>query len=81
MNGFTLYPKVSKVQTIGMGKSATHMSPMMSIFKTKLDQSNNRVFKFGQSIEHPLVNREFRKRFSYFAKVWFLFLDKLQLWR
>ncbi|MCC7380159.1 MAG: glycosyltransferase [Chitinophagaceae bacterium] len=57
---YTVFPSVSKVQNIGMGKGATHTKHSSNRFTTKLDCSDNFTFRF---IDQPVINNAYLKQF------------------
>lgn len=69
---YTIYPRVSKVESIGFGDAATH-TKQTKRFDTVLDTSNQISFKFDEKI---IVNKklikEFKNRFSVYNRL----LDK-----
>lgn len=72
-NKYCIYPKISKIQNIGFGESATHCKGT-HIHKTKLDTSNQGTFKFNHDliVEKNIIN-EFKYQNSYINK----FLKKI----
>ncbi|MFT3748754.1 MAG: glycosyltransferase [Agriterribacter sp.] len=57
---YTVFPSVSKVQNIGMGKEATHTKHISDRFTTTLDRSDNFNFRF---IDQPALNDNYLKQF------------------
>jgi len=67
-NKYCIYPKLSKVQNIGFGDTATHCTGE-HIHKTILDESENTKFKFSKNLEiNKQILREFRYQNSYLNK-------------
>lgn len=72
-NQLTIFPSISKVESIGFGKDATH-TKSTNRFDTILDTSNKRLFLFDSP---PLVStkllKEFKSKFSLYSRI----VDKL----
>ena len=67
-NKYCIYPKISKVQNIGFGDTATHCTGE-HIHKTMLDDSKNTKFKFSKNLEiNKQILKEFRYQNSYLNK-------------
>lgn len=60
VNRYTVFPTVSKIQNIGMGKDATHTRGGMDRFKTNFDESGTTDFNF---IADPALNEKYLKQF------------------
>ncbi|MFT3949349.1 MAG: glycosyltransferase [Agriterribacter sp.] len=59
-NKYTVFPTLSKIQNIGMGKDATHTYGGMSRFKTNFDDSGKTDFDF---VARPVLNNYYLKQF------------------
>lgn len=70
---YTVYPKVSKIESIGFGGAATHTKKTKR-FDTYLDVTNQSSFNFDEKcqIDNTLI-KEFKNKFSIFSR----FKDKL----
>lgn len=69
---FTVYPKISKVQNIGIGEHATHTKKVKR-FETKLDFGCQSNFQFEkESVPNSLLIKEFKSIFSFRRR----FLDR-----
>lgn len=69
INGLTIFPKKSKIISIGYGETATHTKKTKR-FITELDPGTQRLFNFYDDlvINAQLV-REFRRKFSFFSRL------------
>ncbi len=68
-NGATVYPAISKLESIGFGNEATH-TKNEGRFKTEIDNSLNRDFEFHQKvIWNPRILKEFRLKFSLMSRI------------
>jgi hypothetical protein len=64
-NLFTVYPAKSKVINVGFNVTATHTKDKFNRFKTELDDSNNTLFDFSNSLVlNEKIIRQFVKPFS-----------------
>ena len=60
----TLFPRVSKIESIGFGAAATH-TQRTTRFDTQLDPGDQLEFSLPDEIvADPTLNRQFRWRFS-----------------
>lgn len=66
---YTIFPKISKIQSIGFSDKATHTKNGKR-FITKLDNSNQRLFKFPTNVKinEKLIN-EFKNKFSLLNRI------------
>ena len=64
MKQYTIFPKISKIQSVGFGFSASN-TKNISIFRTHLDITNKMIFNFNNEIIiHNSLLSEFKKKFS-----------------
>lgn len=60
VNKYTVFPTVSKVQNIGIGKDATHTRAGTDRFKTNFDKTEKDDFNF---LTEPVLNKFYLKQF------------------
>lgn len=73
-NQFTIFPSISKVESIGIGENATHTKTTRR-FDTKLDNSNKKHFEFDAPAKMSVqLIKEFKSKFSVYNRL----IDKLK---
>jgi hypothetical protein len=60
IDGYTVYPTISKVCNIGFNESGTHTTNHFNPFKVEIDITNKRNFNFSSEV---ILNRIFLKQF------------------
>ena len=66
---FTVFPKISKINSIGFGKNATHTKNPKR-FDTEVDDGVQRIFNFNHKVEiNKKIAKDFRKKFSFCSRL------------